>query len=296
MRKPLWGWGVLLCVLIGVTGPAAQASFIAVPLEVLVDEADLIVAGKVSKIDEAVFTEKSGTLERRFDAAVVGVTVVLKGPPTVKQVRIAQPARGGVETSVDIRFTIGQEGVWLLIKDPARDLYRVGHPGQCQELKEQGRVSKVVADRAKLAGGQPVAGLVARAEVEKHEEGCAIRVSLKNVSDRPLIIFDHPIARPLQVQWTGPDGKPRESDHYKILERVRLRAPTAENFITIPPGGVVFLGVLGKHEPILLKTVEPGTHKIIVSYVNKTDGKEFGIKGPVWMGTVSSNEVTITVK
>ena len=54
--------------------PPAWASFAAVPLEILVDQADVIVVGKVVKVKDAGFAVGV----RKFDAAVVKVSAVLK--------------------------------------------------------------------------------------------------------------------------------------------------------------------------------------------------------------------------
>ena len=94
-------------------------SWAAVPLEILVDNADLIVAGHVVKVKDGGFRDG----QRPHDVAVVQVATVLKsrfGAKHPKVVHIGQPARGGLQTSIDIRFKSDQQGIWLLTKDPQR--------------------------------------------------------------------------------------------------------------------------------------------------------------------------------
>src|SRR5262245_31505587 len=106
--------GFITLVALGLMLPQAHASFAAVPLEVLVDDAAVIVQGKVVKIEDAKVTRKFGNMDRKYDAAVIEVEAVLKGPAKLKEVRIAQPAKGGLEVSTDIRFKDGQQGIWIL--------------------------------------------------------------------------------------------------------------------------------------------------------------------------------------
>ncbi len=282
--------GTIACLLICAATLPLEGSFVAVPLEKLVEEADLIVAGKVAKIEDGVFNRG-----RQFDAAIVEVTETLKGAAKPKTVKIAQPARGGLETSVDIRFAAGQEGIWLLKKDAERDVYWATHPSQFQELKQKEQVAKLVKARAELPGGKEVNGLVARAEALKEGDAHQVRFSLKNVSEKPIVICTWIGNRPLLVDWIGPDGKKRESDHYKFLERVRIRGLHEQDFVTIQPGGVLFLGPAGANANLALPLKEAGEHKVTVSYATKEDGKLFNLKG-VWTGTVVANEVKITVR
>jgi len=288
MRSSIFGMAILLA-----TVQPARASFAEVPLEVLVDEANVIVQGKVARIDGKGFE----LANRPYAIALVEVASVLKGPDGLKQVGIAQPAAEGPVVSSDIVFRSGQEGIWLLTRDPERDVYWAKHPSQLQPLKEKDALAKLVAERAKLPAGKPVNGLVARAELLEQASGYDIRFSLKNVSDRPIVIGYFVGSRPLHLNWVGPDGAPRQDRHYDFLQRARLRAMSKDNFATLLPGGVRFLESI----PFLTTDmpeknyVEPGRHKIAVRYVNEADGKQFELKD-VWTGTVTSNEVVLTVK
>lgn len=265
-----------------------------VPLAILADEADLIVSGKVTEVKDGV--------------AVVGVADVLKPRSTkLKEVQV----KGAGD--------LGQEGVWLLTRYPEKDVYCVE---RCfREVKKQKELADLVVAREKLPEGKVVNGLIARAEVieQKTASGLAyeVRLSVKNVSDKTITICDFPNHYPVQIQWTGPDGNPREhSDHYAWLDGLRelsgrrnyLPQLSSYNYrLPVPPGAIRFIGI---HEQILVppfwgigarnsgiwfKAPEVGKHRISVSFTNKEQGKEFGLKN-VWQGTVVANEISFTVK
>lgn len=146
--------------------------------------------------------------------------------------------------------------------------------------------------------GKPVDGLAARAEVIKESGALAVRFSLKNVSDKPLVVCDYIPHLPLQVEWVGPDGKKQKSSHYAWLDDPRIgpQAPLSErSFVTLAPGGVHVIGPRGKDSTIPFAGGPAGAHKVTVRYANKEDGKRFKLTG-VWTGTVAAPEVTLRVK
>lgn len=296
---------LLSVALVALSVSSALALWAPVPFAILVDEADLIVVGKVAKIQDGGFALG----KRNYDVAVVEVSAVLKslaGKP--KEVHIGQPAEGGgIAVSTDIRFRAGQQGIWLLTKDPDKNVYWARHPFQFQEEKEQKQLVTLIDSRAKAPAGKAVNGLVARAELLEHGQAKGppfyeVRFSLKNVSEKPITICDFAVSRPLQVTWTGPDGKSLDSNHYKWLEVVRLGL-AKENFVTIPAGGVRFLGprtreygvMFQAKAPAHMNNAEAGQHKVTVSFVSDQDGREFGVEN-VWKGTVRGPEISFTVK
>lgn len=270
----------------------AQALVVAVPLTTLIDSAEVIAVGKVVRIEENAFAR----FQRSYDAAVVQIETVLKGPK-LKEAKIGQPARGGIAISSDRRYQVGQEAVWILSRAQGlpEGVYEVGHPFAMQPLKEKEKVAKLVEEREKLPGGKPANGLVARAEIEMRGNVPSIKVSVKNVSDKAILISTYLGNRTLQLDWTGPDGKKREKDLYEFLQRVKLRPMNETDFATVPPGGVAQVGPGGAGAAIVLENAEPGEHKIKLTYTNKEDGKQFGLKN-VWTGTAITNELTVTVK
>jgi hypothetical protein len=144
-----------------------------------------------------------------------------------------------------------------------------------------------------------VAGLEARATVAQVGTGYEARFILKNVSDRPIVVYDWVGAMPLRVDWVGPDGKKRAAGAYDWLSAVRLAPPNRDNykqfFITLAPGESRLLSHGdGTNGAIRLPGIVPGNNTVRITYANRTTGKEFGVKG-TWVGQVSS-EVTFVAK
>jgi hypothetical protein len=312
---------IVLCgvcgLLIGVLAarPAA-AIWVAVPLEILVDEAHLIVEGTVTEVKAPGFDVPDA---RPQELAVVKIDSVLKALPHIapkgiapkggakpREIGILQPASGGLAVSTDLKFTVGQKAIWLVKKDPALDAYRINHPSQIQPAAETRKLTELVKARAKVSGGKAVGGLAARAELIEHKGGAAtsweVRFSLKNTSDKPITVFDYSGARPLVVDWTDPEGEKRESQHYEWLKAALLAPANKTNFTTIPPGGVHFFGPSSGGQGVFFSTVAgrntnlvtAGKHKIAASYRSEEDGKRFGVKD-AWAGTATANEVQINV-
>src|SRR5262245_19327337 len=108
-------------VLTLVAGQVARGTTWAmVPLEVLVDEATLVVEGEVSEI-KAPGWDVPDT--RPQELAVIKITKILKALPAEgkpKEVGLLQPApmMGLVIGGGDLRYSVGRKAIWLLRKDP----------------------------------------------------------------------------------------------------------------------------------------------------------------------------------
>jgi RNA polymerase sigma factor (sigma-70 family) len=169
------------------------------------------------------------------------------------------------------------------------------------------KVLKKEKAKANPAGGKPVKGIVALARlVEKPAKGSTsfeVRLSLKNVSTKPITVCAWVGYQPLKVRWLGPDGKMRKSKHYDWLAFVDLAALSKDNgFVTIPPGGVRFITPEILFHPPTEKPVpgfgnaaQVGKHRVTVTFTNNEDGKQFGLQN-VWTGTVIAKEITFRVK
>jgi hypothetical protein len=140
-------------------------------------------------------------------------------------------------------------------------------------------------------GAKPVNGLKATASVVSNE----IRLTLQNVSNKPLAICTWLGQRSIEVKWVGPNGKLQESHHYDWLKAVRLRNITADDFVTLKPGESIIVGPKGKDSNLKLEGAATGVHRVTVSYENIQDGKGQGVRN-VWTGKVTANEVTLTIK
>jgi hypothetical protein len=139
--------------------------------------------------------------------------------------------------------------------------------------------------------GEAVKGLAAKAEVVSD----GIRLTLKNVSDKPLAVCTWLGQQCIEVSWIGPDGKPRESHHYDWLKAVRLRNITADDFVTLKPGESIVIGPRGKDSDLKREGADAGKHRVTISYRNVQDGKAHAVQN-VWTGKVTAKEVTVAVK
>jgi hypothetical protein len=165
--------------------------------------------------------------------------------------------------------------------------------------------------RAEPKGGKAVMGLVASAEVVERKPAkdppyLEVLFTLKNVSDKPITICDYVGNQPLKVAWIGPDGKTLKCDHYGWLALADIAPLSEKNFVTIPSGGARRIGPRGENSGIIFQptpekpmrfgnVTKPAKHQVTVSYTNMEDGKKFKQQN-VWTGTVTANEVTLTVK
>ena len=299
-----------------ISAERAYAIFAPVPLQILLDEADLVVVGEVTEVADAGFEIGA----RPHEVAILQVAGVLKNltrKQNVVRLRIAQPGARGIAVSTDIRFRPGQEGIWLLKADDEYDVFWAKHPFQLQQKEARDEVERLLRMRSQLPGGEAVGGLVARAEWIVHRPSpdpgstltatrYEIRFSLKNVGDEPIVVCDYMGNRPLVVEWDGPgellDASRSRSQHYSPSRLSRAGELSEKDFVTIPPGGVRFFGPHSRYwgiwftrpdgssdaaESNLLQT---GEHRIVVSYVNREDGRRFGLQ-KVWTGEVVANPV-----
>lgn len=125
--KQLSLWLLALAVLFA-CGRPALASWASVSVETLIQDAELIVQGTVASIEPWI------TLGgRNYDFAVINVSDVLKGDNGITKVSIAQPSQSLLTLSTDILFDEGQEGAWLLSRNPSlQNEYSITHPSQFQ--------------------------------------------------------------------------------------------------------------------------------------------------------------------
>src|SRR5262249_18555988 len=154
------------------------------------------------------------------------------------------------------------------------DFYWALNQSQLRKASEKDVLVKLLKERAKLPWGKAVNGLAARAELIKHDGGCEIRFSVKNASAKALRVFAWPGAKPLSVAWTSSAGQKRDVKVYDQAQTADLPAPTEDDYPLLPPGGILFIGPLGKHAGISIPKPEPGD-RITVRYVNKDAGKDF---------------------
>jgi hypothetical protein len=184
--------------------------------------------------------------------------------------------------------------------------------------------------------GKQVKGLVALAEVvgAPGKGPFEVRLTLKNVSDRPITVCDClELGRQVQARWTGPDGKERASKHnhypgsnYLLGKRHFVVIPPGETRRIVPtvrfhtaatapgPDGPADrkLGRLEVLDRMVLahrsNLAEPGEHRVTVSFTSPFSSYPSG-RGPrggpspdrievpgAWTGTVTAPEVTFRAR
>jgi hypothetical protein len=186
----------------------------------------------------------------------------------------------------------------------------------------------LTADERPQKGGKPVNGLVAVAELEEQADGWVeIKLSLKNVSDKAITTGYYsfpcwldPKVRHVRVEWTGPDGKKRESKH-DDFPPANNQPVRKSDFVTIEPGKTLAIRPVVRFHPASLKpegdepkdkwrvanAAEAGGHRVMVSFSNTYTKYARGGGGGrppsdfvevegAWTGVVTANELTFKVK
>lgn len=271
--------------------PAARADIMFIDPIYLVDQADLVVVGKVTKIEEG----ENGAPSK----FTVAVSKVLKGG----KVETVTLRRQGATLGTGRRIETDREAVMMLRKDGDAYELSMGYPMSYRELRKGGEVPaelvKLIAEREALKGGEAVGGLSARAEVVSAGEGVppSLRFSLRNVSDKPVTVCTWVGLQPLKVKWVGPDGKEIESKHYEWLKAARLRPAGPEDFVTLQPGGVVHIGSsTNRFAPGIQFPMAPaGENSVTLSFEIAPPAGEKAI-ADAWAGRVTAPAVKFTVK
>ena len=145
--------------------PQAQASWAYVPLELRMAAAKYIVVGKIDRIVDCI--ERNN---RTYDVGAIKVQQVLKGPKTLKEVKLMWPGPAPFALSTDIKFRKGQEGVWILYPDKEeKDVYWASFPTDYQSLKNLPRVKEKMKALKAIRWSKPVEGLQLGAIVEQSD-------------------------------------------------------------------------------------------------------------------------------
>ena len=145
--------------------PQAQASWAYVPLELRLAGAKYIVVGKIDRIVDGI--ERNN---RTYDVGAIKVQQVLKGPKTLKEVKLMWPCPAPFALSTDIKFRKGQEGVWILYPDKEeKDVYWASFPTDYQSLKNLPRVKEKMKALKAIKWSKPVEGLQLGAIVKQSD-------------------------------------------------------------------------------------------------------------------------------
>jgi hypothetical protein len=148
MNQPIVA-ALAACVFAAALVTTAQADFAVIELPDLVEQSDLIVVGTITAIARA---EPSRTAT---DMATITVEQVLLGTAG-KTVTLGFPGEriwvgpdgrtSHFEASTWIRYTMSQDGIWLLKWDKDANCYRAEHPARFQPREKLDKVKAAIAE------------------------------------------------------------------------------------------------------------------------------------------------------
>jgi hypothetical protein len=136
---------------IGVNGSVSAAETkkeIDSSLSSLVERADLIVGGKIERLDRK-FEQRGKDPKERFVLGVIQIKQTFKGYLKAKEIYLAWPASPSQESakskdSKQMVYKKGQEGIWLLIKDKKFDMYWANLAEQFESPEQSGKIKEIV--------------------------------------------------------------------------------------------------------------------------------------------------------
>ncbi len=148
---------------------AAHADYARIELPDLVQQTDLIVVGKITKIDKAEpsrdATDRATITVEQVLLGKAGETVILGFPG--ERIWIGPDGRTSrFEASSWIRYTMGQDGIWLLKWDKKAGLYTAAHPARRQPREKLDEVKAAIANAEKARRPPPPPTLEERAMIE----------------------------------------------------------------------------------------------------------------------------------
>ena len=272
--------------------PQAQASWAYVPLELRLAGAKYVVVGKIDRVVDGIERHN-----RTYDVGAIKVSKVLKGPKTLKEVKLMWPGPAPFALSTDIKFKKGQEGVWILYPDKeVKDVHWASYPSDFQQLKALPTVEAKMKKLSTLAWAGAKDGLQLSAIVEatpmrkmvvrvdgKPQEFMASRatahVVLRNAGGKSMQVLNFPGDKPFTYKLTGPDG-----------ENVPIHVPNRfagklnqHHFLAMAPSEVRGAGY-GMGLPVLK---QKGRYTLDLEYAN-TRKVLSSKKEPVWVGKVKA--------
>ena len=278
----------------------AQASWAYVPLELRMAGAKYIVVGKIDRIVDGI--ERGN---RTYDVGAIKVSKVLKGPKTLKEVKLMWPGPARFALSTDIKFRKGQEGVWILYPDQkVKDVFWANFPSDYQALANLPKVQEKMKALNSIAWSKAVDGLQLGAIIEKSDvrkqkivvKGRPVKalaratayIVLRNTGKASTHAVNYPHDNQITFKLTGPDGK----DMPIAMRNRGGRVPplTKYNFLSVAPNSIRSIGY-GFALPLL---VQPGKYTLEMSYANKRVGGKL-VNGKVWKGQLQT-EATFNVK
>lgn len=181
------GW--VLCLLLALGVPAGGTLIARIALDVRVDDADLVVTGRI--VAEAPGPITKGTIT---PGLVSHTTFGWEGPPkiTFGTLRVDDVLKGSLPAKT-VRLAygdgvssreLGDEGVWLLQWDPSIQAYRSSYPGDRQEYSARSKVEEAIKQEKVRKYVGPAGGLRLYARPRNdhiaRDQQCEIAIGLSN--------------------------------------------------------------------------------------------------------------------
>jgi hypothetical protein len=274
--------------------PQAQASWAYVPLELRMAGATYIVVGKIDRIVDGIERH-----DRTYDVGAIKVSKVLKGPKSLKEVKVMWPGPAPFALSTDIKHRKGQEGIWILYPDKeVKGVYWASFPTDFQRLKELPKVEAKMKALNSIAWSKPVGGLQLGAIVEQSSlrgqnvnvkgrpvkalANATVYVLVRNTGKTATRVVNYAADEAFTYRFVGPDGK-----QIPITMAQQFPGNLAKyHFPSVAPGEIKAMG-MGLRLPVI---VQSGKYTLALGYTNKRKGGDL-VKGAVWAGELKSKAV-----
>lgn len=281
---PFWMFSVWLAV------PNSQASWAYVPLELRLAGAKYVVVGKIDRIVDGIERH-----ERTYDVGAIKISKVLKGPKSLKEVKVMWPGPAPFALSTDIKHRKGQEGVWILYPDKEeKDVYWASFPTDFQQLKELPKIrAKMKAIDAimwsKALGGLQLGAIVEQVSLRGQKvkvnalANATAYVIVRNIGKMPTHVVNFPADQAFTYRFVGPDGKQIPIN----LGNQNAKHNLAKyHFLPVGAGEIKAIGY-GMRLPVI---IQPGKYTLELGYINKRKSGEL-VKGAVWAGQLTGKAV-----
>lgn len=136
-RKPIIAAPAALLLVLACFAQPAAACWEDVPIEKILEGADLVVVGKITDIPSVIVRNK-----RDYSLATLTVRETLKGKVDGNSVKLTFPDKATIST--DIIYRKGQDGVWILNKDKTTGHYMATYPKDYQKLDELPKIRPIL--------------------------------------------------------------------------------------------------------------------------------------------------------
>ena len=248
-----------------------------------------VVVGKIDRIVDGIERH-----ERTYDVGAIKISKVLKGPKSLKEVKVMWPGPAPFALSTDIKHRKGQEGVWILYPDKEeKDVYWASFPTDFQQLKELPKIrAKMEAIDAimwsKALGGLQLGAIVEQVSLRGQKvnvnalANATAYVIVRNIGKMPTHVVNFPADQAFTYRFVGPDGKQIPIN----LGNQNAGKLAKYHFLPVGAGEIKAIGY-GMRLPVIM---QPGKYTLELGYINKRKSGEL-VKGAVWAGQLTGKAV-----